>query len=307
MAGGSKTAVIAALIGNGLIAITKFIAASITGSSAMFSESIHSLVDVGNQSLLLFGLNRAQKPATAEHPYGFGKEIYFYSFIVAILLFSFGGGLSLLEGIKHLSNPKPIASVYINYIVLGFAFIFESAAWYVAFKEFKKTTKNFHWFYSVHRAKDPAIIVVLLEDTAAMIGLVVAAIGVTASSYFNLPIIDSIASIIIGLVLLAVAVWLAYESKSLLVGEAANPEIINQVKNIISNADEIVKSKNIMTMHMGPNSILLNLDVDFKENLGSSDVENSISRLEREIKQCLPDIKWVYISAKSFNKKEASI
>ncbi len=302
MASGSKTVVMAALIGNALIACTKFVAATFTGSSAMLSEGIHSVVDVGNQALLLFGLNRANKPATAEHPYGFGKEIYFYSFIVAILLFAFGGGLSVFEGIKHLSNPKPMSSVYINYLVLGFAFVFEGGAWLVAFKEFKKTTKHFHWFHSIHQAKDPTIIVVLLEDTAAMLGLIIAMVGITASTYFNLPIIDSIASIIIGFVLLVVALWLAYESKSLLVGEAANPEVINQVKTIILKADEIVDVKNIMTMHMGPNSILLNLEVDFEENLNSTGVEHCIARLEKDIKEAKPEIKWVYISAKSFTR-----
>ena len=300
MAGDSKTVIIAALIGNTMIAVTKFVAATFTGSSAMLSEGIHSLVDVGNQILLLIGLNRSQKKANAEHPYGFGKEIYFYSFVVAILLFAFGGGLSIFEGIKHLSHPEPIKSVYINYIVITFALIFEGGAWYIAFKEFKKTTKRFHWFRSVNRAKDPAMIVVLLEDTAAMIGLVIAAIGITASTYFNLPIIDSISSILIGSVLLIVAIWLAYESKSLLVGEAANPETIEKIKAIVLSTNEIVDAKNIMTMHMSPNQILLNLEVDFAEQLNSTDVENSVSALETEIKQIIPEINWVFISAKSF-------
>lgn len=302
MAGDSKKVVLAALIGNSLIAITKFIAAVFTGSSAMLSEGIHSLVDVGNQILLLLGLKSAQKEPTQEHPYGFGKEIYFYSFIVAILLFAFGGGLSIFEGIKHLSNPTPITSVYINYIVLSFALIFEGAAWYVAYKAFRKTTKRFHWFYSIHRAKDPAIIVVLLEDTAAMLGLIIAVVGITASTYFNLPIIDSIASIFIGLVLLIVAIWLAYESKSLLVGEAASPNVIEDIKSIVLAMPGILATQNIMTMHMGPENILLNLDVDFKENFNSTEVEQSIVLLENNIKASHPEIKWVYMSAKSLNR-----
>lgn len=299
MASGSKLVVMAALVGNGLIAVTKFIAAALTGSSAMLSEGIHSLVDVGNQSLLLFGLNRAKKKATPEHPYGYGKEVYFYSFIVAILLFAFGGGLSLLEGIKHLNAPKPMTSAHINLIVLGLAFIFEGGAWYVAYKEFKKTTKRFHWFHSINRAKDPTMIVVLLEDTAAMLGLMIAMTGVSASTYFNLPIIDSLTSIVIGLLLLVVAIWLAYESKSLLVGEAANPEVIAKIYGIVERTDEIVAAKNLMTMHMGPSSILLNMEVDFKENLNSTEVEQSITKLEQDIKSAESDIKWVYISAKS--------
>lgn len=299
----SKLVVVAALTGNLLIAITKFAAAMMTSSSAMLSEGIHSMVDVGNQVLLLIGLSRSQKEATPSHPYGYGKELYFYSFVVAILLFAFGGGLSIYEGIKHLSHPTSIDSVYINYIVLLFAFLFEGCAWYVAFKEFKKSTKRFHWFHSVNRAKDPAIIVVLLEDTAAMLGLIVAIIGITVSHFFNLPMIDAIASILIGSILLIVAIWLAVESKSLLVGEAANPEVIQKIKELVVKNNEIDGVRNIMTMHMGPDQILLNLQVDFNENLSSTDVEVAISDMENLIKSNITEVKWIFIAAKSFQQE----
>ncbi len=303
MAGNSKNVVLAALIGNILIAVTKFFAAAFTGSSAMLSEGIHSLVDVGNQVLLLFGLKQAKKPATPEHPYGFGKEIYFYSFVVAILLFAFGGGLSIYEGIKHLQHPEAIKGIYINYIVLGFAFIFEGAAWWVAYKEFKKISKRFHWFHAINRAKDPAIIVVLLEDSAAMIGLFIATVGITLSHMLNMPIIDSMASILIGSLLLLIASWLAYESKSLLVGEAANPEICLAVQKIISQSEYCDGVQNIMTMHISPEDILLNLQVDFKDDLTSQQVEATIAEFEQHIKQTIPSISWIFIAAKSFIKK----
>ena len=297
----SKTVVIAALIGNSLIAITKFCAAFFTSSSAMLSEGIHSVVDVGNQFLLLFGMNRAGKKATKDHPFGFGKEIYFYSFIVAILLFSFGGGISIYEGIKQFSHPEPISNVYINYIVLGFAFIFEGCAWYVAFKEFKKSTKHFHWFHSVNRAKDPAMIVVLLEDSAAMLGLIVAFIGITASHFFKMPMLDAVASIIIGCLLVIVAIWLAYESKSLLIGESADPELVEKISHIISNTDGIEAIQNILTMHMGPYEVLVNLHVDFAASLNSTEVETIIANIESQIKDQVKEVKWIFIAAKSLN------
>lgn len=300
MAGSTKTVVLAALVGNMMIAVTKFAAASFTGSSAMISEGIHSLVDVGNQVLLLVGLRQAKKPADPAHPYGYGKEIYFYSFIVAILLFAFGGGLSIYEGLKHLSDPKPITSIYINLIVLSLAFIFEGGAWWVAFKEFKKSTKRFHWFRSVNRAKDPALIVVLLEDSAAMLGLIIASGGILLSHGLNMPIIDALTSIAIGAILLVVASWLAYESKSLLVGEAADQEVISHIKQLIINNDEVDDLQNILTMHLSPDEILLNLHVDFAANLTSQQVEDCVTNLEHKIKAAIPEIKWVFIAAKSF-------
>lgn len=300
----SKFVIIAALAGNALIAVIKFIAAIITGSSAMLSEGIHSLVDVGNQVLLLQGLHRSQKRPTTEHPFGFGKEIYFWSFVVAILLFSIGGALSFYEGVKHIRHPEPITDIFINYIVLGFAFIFEGCAWWVALKTIKKTTKRFHWFRSVNRAKDPSIIVVLLEDTAAMIGLFIAFIGISLSYFFNFFIFDAIASMAIGVVLFIVATWLAIESKKLLIGESASPELIKAIKDIIIDEPSIIAVKNVMTLHMGPEEILVNLYVDFKDNIKSQEIERTITELEEKIKATSDTITWVFIAAKSFSKKK---
>ncbi len=300
----SKTVILAAFVGNSLIAITKFIASFVTGSSTMFSEGIHSMVDVGNQVLLLFGLNRATKKADKEHPFGYGKEVYFWSFIVAILLFAFGGGLSLYEGIKHLSHAEPMENVLVNYIVLGFAIIFEGGSWWVAFKEFKKSQGKHTWYHAIAKAKDPALIVVLLEDSAAMAGLMIALLGVTISYFFHLPIVDAITSIAIGVILLLVSVWLALESKNLLIGESATPKLVRTIRKIINEEERIEGTQNILTMHMGPNEVLVNLHVDFKDDLVSQDLEDTISELEEKIKKEIPDVTWIYIAAKSFARKK---
>lgn len=301
--GSSKLIIIAALIGNFLIAITKFTAAYISKSSAMFSEGVHSVVDVGNQVLLLVGLNLSQRKADKSHPFGYGKEIYFWSFVVAILLFSLGGGISLYEGIKHIKHPEPITDVKVSYIVLLFAIVFESIAWGIAYREVKKEHKKFHWIRTIQDAKDPSFMVVLLEDSAALTGLIIAFIGVTLSYYFNLHIFDAIASIGIGLVLVFVAIWLAYESKNLLIGEAAKPELVQQIRLVLSDHPSLTGVRNILTMHMGPDDILVNLYVDFKDDIASQEVEKTIAELEKKIRALSPGIEWVFISAKSFSKR----
>jgi len=193
MASGSKMVIIAALIGNMLISVTKFIAATITGSAAMMSECIHSLVDTGNQILLLYGLKRAALPADEDFPFGYGKEIYFWSFIVAIMIFALGGGISIYQGIHHLQNPEPITNAMVNYIVLGLALLFEGAAWYFAFREFSRVKGRWGYLEAIQRAKDPSIFVVLFEDSAAILGLLVAFVGVWLSETTGILIFDGIA------------------------------------------------------------------------------------------------------------------
>lgn len=297
----SKKAIITAFVGNFLIAITKFIAAMFTGSSAMISEGIHSVVDTSNQILLLQGLRLSKKPPNDEHPFGFGKEIYFWSFVVAILLFTFGGALSMYQGVKHIQHPEEIKNIFANYIVLFFAFIFEGYAWHVAYTSIKKNAKHFHWFRSVNRAKDPSIIVVLLEDTAAMLGLIVAFLGITLSYFFNWVYFDGIASILIGIILLIVAIWLAIESKNLLIGESASPELVQEIRGVLEEDPDIDAVQKVLTMHMGPQEILVNLYADFKDGLSSQDVENAIALLEEKIKNLSSDITWVFIAAKTFS------
>ena len=303
MASGSRTVIIAALIGNALISITKFAAASITGSSAMLSEGIHSLVDTGNQVLLLYGLKRAAKPADADFPFGYGKEIYFWCFIVAILIFALGGGISIYEGIQHVQHPEPISNPMVNYIVLGLALIFEGAAWYFAFREFNRVKGRWGFLEAIQRAKDPSIFVVLFEDSAAMLGLIVAFLGVLLSQMTGILIFDGMASVIIGVILIGTSIWLAYETKGLLIGESANQSVIRGIRDTLRGRSNINHVNEILTMHMGPDFILANISVDFADAISARDVEDDIAAIDRSIKQKYPQIKRVFIEAEKRSNK----
>lgn len=295
----SKKAIYAAFAGNGLIAITKFIAAFITGSSAMLSEGIHSVIDTGNQGLLLYGLARSKKPADEENPFGHGKELYFWSFMVAILIFAIGSGVAMYEGILHLLKPNPIARGYLNFLVLILAFIFEGASWCVAFQEFGKQKGNTGYIRAVHEGKDPSIFVVLFEDSAAMLGLIVAFVGILLGHLTGNPYFDGLASVIIGLILGGTALWLAYETKGLLIGESAQTHIIKGIKEIAATYKEIEQVNEVLTMHMGADSILLNLSADFVDTLSAAEVETTIQRLDSRIKQAYPEVKRIFVEAES--------
>ena len=306
MASGSKKVIYAALAGNAMISVTKFIAAAMTGSSAMLSEGIHSLVDTGNQILLLHGIKQAARPADEQFPFGHGKEIYFWSFIVAMLIFALGGGISIYEGIKHLSNPEPITNPMINYVVLSLAIVFEGAAWYFAFKEFTRVKGKWGYIEAIQRAKDPSVFVVLFEDSAAMLGLVVAMLGIALSQVTGILIFDSIASIIIGLILIGTAIWLAYETKSLLIGESANVSVIQGVRDILAAASGIDHVNEVLTMHMGPDFILANISIDFKDSNTVDELEALIAGIDRSIKKQYPQIKRVFIEAEKWQKLNIS-
>ena len=303
MASGSKLVIIAALIGNSLISVTKFVAAAITGSSAMMSEGIHSLVDSGNQVLLLYGMKRAAKPPDADFPFGYGKEIYFWSFIVAILIFALGGGISIYEGIQHIQHPEPISNPLINYIVLGLAMVFEGAAWYFAFREFNRVKGRWGYLEAIQRAKDPSIFVVLFEDSVAMLGLIVAFVGVWLTQSTGILIFDGIASVTIGFILVGTAIWLAYETKGLLIGESANQSVIRGIRSALGTKPNIQHVNEILTMHMGPDFILANISVDFVDNVSSQQVEEDIAAIDRGIKQAYPQIKRVFIEAEKRSNK----
>lgn len=297
MASSSKKVIYAALVGNGLIAITKFFASAITGSSAMLSEGIHSTVDTGNQLLLLLGLHKAKKPADKDYPFGHGKEIYFWSFVVAIMIFAVGAGISIYEGIHSLLDPHPVENPLVNYIVLGAAMVFEGFAWYFAWKEFNAARGDRSYYEAVRKEKNPTTFVVLFEDSAAMIGLIVAFMGIAIGQWTGLYILDGIASIIIGIILGITAAWLAYETKGLLIGESADPRIVKGISKIVESHTGIKGVNETLTMHMGPNYILVNLSLDFKSSLKISNVEDDISELTREIKETFPRIKRVFIEA----------
>jgi cation diffusion facilitator family transporter len=299
MASGSKKVIYAAMLGNGLIAIAKFVGAFITGSSAMMSEGIHSLVDTGNQILLLHGIKQSQKPADENFPYGHGKEIYFWSFVVAIMIFALGAGISLYEGIHHVLEPKEIANPMINYIVLGLAVLFEGAALFVAVKEFNKTKGEQGYFEAVHTGKDPSLFVVLFEDAAAILGLFVAFIGIAIAQATGNYIFDGIASIIIGCILAGTSLWMAVETKSLLIGESANLPIRKGIDELVAEIEEIECVNEALTMHMGPDYILVNISADFAPNINSDQVEDAIAVLETRIKTRFPTVKKVFIEAES--------
>jgi cation diffusion facilitator family transporter len=299
MASSSKKVIYAALIGNSLIAVTKFIAASITGSSAMLSEGIHSTVDTSNQMLLLYGLRRSQKPADDHFPFGYGKEIYFWSFVVAILIFAIGAGISIYEGVHRLIHPQPLENFIVNYIVLAFAMVFEGGAWYFAFKEFSKTRGRRGYFEAIHQAKNPSIFVVLFEDSAAMLGLMVAFLGNLLGQLTGSAFYDGLASVLIGLILGATAIWLAYEIKGLLVGESALPHVVEDIRRLANQHEEIEHVNEILTMHMGPEFILVNISVDFKDALSADRVEVTVQKLDDQIKQAHPLVKRVFIEGEA--------
>jgi cation diffusion facilitator family transporter len=299
VAGSSKKVIYAALVGNGLIAVTKFIAAAITGSSAMLSEGIHSVVDTGNQVLLLHGLRRARKPADRRFPFGHGKEVYFWSFAVAILIFGLGAGFSMYEGIRHLMHAEPIKNPTINYIVLGLAMLFEGAAWMFAFTEFTKAKGKWGYLEAVHRGKDPTMFVVLFEDSAAMLGLVFAFVGVLLSHLTGNPVFDGVASVLIGLILAGTAAWLAYETKSLLIGESATRQVVEGIERVAATYPAVEKVNEVLTMHMGPDYVLLNLSVDFRDEATAAELERVIAAMDRQIKEAYPEVKRIFVEAEA--------
>ncbi|MGD8785624.1 MAG: cation diffusion facilitator family transporter [Thioalkalispiraceae bacterium] len=299
MAGSSKKVIYAALIGNSLIAITKFAAAVLTNSSAMLSEGIHSLVDTGNQILLLHGLKKAKRPADEMFPFGYGKEIYFWSFVVAILIFAVGAGVSIYEGIHRILDPQEIKDVHINYIVLALAIVFEGAAWFMAIKEFNKQRGKWGYVSAIQRAKDPSIFVVLFEDTAALLGLLVALIAIYLSQVTGNIYFDGIASIIIGFILGGTAIWLAYETKSLLIGERANTPVIEGIRTLVQEVEQIAYINEVATMHMGPDFVLVNMSLDFVDDISAQEVEQAVSTMTFSIKQAFPIVKRVFIEAES--------
>jgi cation diffusion facilitator family transporter len=302
LASGSKTVIYAALAGNSLIAATKFAAAAVTGSSAMVSEGIHSLVDTGNQVLLLFGLSQAKKPPDERFPFGHGKEIYFWSFVVAILIFGLGAGISIFEGVSHLLAPATLRNPLVNYVVLGLALLFEGAAWTFAFREFRKTKGKLGWLRAVQTSKDPTVLVVLFEDSAAMLGLLIALAGVGLSQITGDPTYDAAASIGIGGVLAVTAAWLAAETKGLLIGERARPDVVEDIHRICRDLDKVERVNEVLTMHMGPEYVLATLSLEFADALTITELERTIEDLNQRIREAHPEVKKVFIEAESVAK-----
>lgn len=299
MASGSKKVIYAALAGNALIAVCKFVGASLTGSSAMLSEGIHSVVDTGNQGLLLYGMKKAEKPADEKHPFGYGAELYFWAFVVAILIFAIGAGISIYEGIDKILHPHTMGDPMINYIILGLAMLFEGAAWLIAYREFNIGRGNRSLIQAVRDSKDPTVFTVLFEDTAAMLGLAVAFIGIFFAHYLNIPALDGMASIAIGIILAVTAGLLAFETKGLLIGESAAPEMVADVKELIKDVKGVDRLNEIRSLHRGPNDVLLALSIDFENDMTVGTVEDEIYKLELAIKEQYPVVKRIFIEVQN--------
>ncbi len=301
---GSKLPIYTAIAANLAIAIAKFVAAGFSGSSAMVSEGIHSLVDTGNGGLLLLGIYKSKKPADDNHPFGHGKEIYFWSLIVAILIFSIGGGMSMYKGISHISEPAPLTDPFWSYVVLGIAFLFEGAALFFALKNFKKQKGNNSYWKAIKLSKDPASFAVILEDTAALLGLLVAFAGLFLGHYFNDARYDAYASVAIGFLLAMIAALLAKESKGLLIGEGANSEMSDDILNIVHADESVDKAKKPLTMYFGPYDVFLAIDIRFKKNQSSLEIEKAVCRLEKDIRSSHPIIKRIFIEMSSFTDNQ---
>lgn len=305
-ASGSKKVVYAALVGNGLIAVSKFVAAAFTGSSAMLSEGIHSVVDCGNQGLILLGLRRSKRPADARHPFGYGMELYFWAFIVAIVIFAVGSGVSIYEGVQSLSNPHPLENPAISYVVLCLALAFEGVAWWIAFKHFRKTKGERSWLGAVRHSKDPTVFTVLFEDSAAMIGLLLALGGTFGSHVYGVHALDAVASIAIGVVLALTAMLLAYESKGLLIGESADQEVVAAIRTVFEADRRVGAVNEVLTMHLGPEDILVATSVDFVEDLTADEVEAAISAFETRVKSDHPHVRRIFIEAQGARASRAA-
>ncbi|ESW90704.1 MULTISPECIES: cation diffusion facilitator family transporter [unclassified Mesorhizobium] len=293
--GGSKTVIYAALAGNLAIAVTKFVAAFFTGSSAMLSEGVHSLVDTGNGGLLLYGMHRAARPPDRTHPLGHGRELYFWSFIVALLVFALGAGVSFYEGVVHIMAPEPVANPKINYIVLGLSMLFEGSSWYVALKEFRQQKGKQGWLQAVQSSKDPSVYTILFEDSAALLGLFVAFAGILAAELLDMPELDGVASIGIAMILGATAIFLARESKGLLIGEPASAEVQAKVLAIAQQDPAVQRANGVLTVHLGPQQIVAGLSIEFEDHLTAPEIEACVERIEALLKKEMPEITRLFV------------
>ena len=303
MAGSSKIAIYGAIIANTAIAICKFVAAFFTGSSAMLSEGIHSLVDTGNGVLLLVGIRLSKSPPDEKHPFGYGNEVFFWSFVVAILIFALGGGIALYEGIRHILHPRTLTNVQWNYVVLILAMVFEGSALRVALKQFNASRSNKPFLRALKDSKDSSTVAIVVEDTAALAGLAIALVSVFLGHVTGWVYFDGIGSVLIGLLLVAVSLFFAAECKALLVGEGLLPEKVEQIQQILEDEPRVDAYRRPLSLYFGPNEVLVNLDVHFVDNLSSDQIEETVDRIESQIKQELPNVNRIYIEADTIRTK----
>lgn len=291
----SRTAIIAALIGNLCIAVTKGVAAGLSGSSAMLSEAVHSLVDTGNEVLLLYGQHRSSKPPDAVHPYGYGRELYFWSFVVALLVFALGAGVSAYEGVVHIMNPEPITRAWINFAVFGLSFLFEGVSWWFGWKSFDAARQGKPFWAAFKSSKDPTSFMVLFEDSAALLGILIAASATALSLWLDAPWIDGTGSILIGVLLAIVAVLLARESKALLIGERAAPELSQAIKRIANSEPCVTRVISVTTSQLSPAQVIATIGIDIEDSLRVPQVEALIRSLEQRIAAEHPEVFRVFI------------
>lgn len=294
MAAANKS-IYGALIANLAIAVTKFIAGAISNSSSMTAEGVHSMVDTTNQVLLLFGIRQSKKPADATHPFGYGKELYFWSFMVAVLIFGLGGGISINQGIRHIIDPEPLSDPTINYIVLLVSLVFEGVSLWIAVKEFNKMRKGANWWATIIKSKDPSNFLVLFEDSAAVIGLLIVLVCVFLEHQFNMPVLDGVATLLVGLLLVAVSLILARESRSLLMGEGISTDTQEKIKSIATKHPEVVRVMNMVSTYQSPEEVLLMLIVEFKNDLDTTALLTAIDEIRASIKQEYPLIRYLII------------
>ena len=291
----SKVAVIAAVVGNLLIAVIKFIAAALTGSSAMLSEGIHSVVDTGNGGLVLMGMRRGATPADEGHPFGHGKELYFWTLIVAISVFGIGGGMSAYEGIRHLLHPSPVENAWPSYIVLAISVLVEGSSFLVAMRQLNSARGKMGIAKFIRTSKDPSLFTVVFEDSAAMLGLAVAFLGIWLGQLTGSPYFDGAASVLIGIILAGVAFLLARESKGLLIGEGVEPDVLARMRELIVSDNDVDDVGDVRTMYLGPNDLLVNLDVAFCAGLPAERIHDAVGRIEDALKGAYPEIGRIYI------------
>jgi len=299
----ANKSIYSALAANLLIAVTKFIAGAFTNSSSMIAEGIHSTVDTSNQLLLLYGLKRSVKAPDKYRPFGYGKELYFWSFIVSIMIFGLGGVLSISQGISHIRHPETLQNPGWNYVVLALSFVFEGASLFVAIKEFDKTRKGVSWWKAIIKSKDPSGFLVLFEDGAAVLGLLIVFILMLLSHNLNLPFLDGLASVLVGLLLVFVSFILARESRSLLMGEGFTPETQQKIEDFIEQDQDVLSLISQLSTYQSPKEVLLMLIIEFKEELTTKALTSAIERLRDNIKREFPLVRFVIIQPQQIAEK----
>src|SRR5689334_19576649 len=298
----SEFAIYAAIAGNVAIAITKFVAAAFTGSSAMLSEAIHSTVDTGNGLLMLLGVRKSRKPPDRDHPFGHGHELYFWTLVVGVLVFAVGGGMSTYEGILHILHPKIPENPVWSYTTLGIAVVFEGTSWLFGWKAFSAERGRRGVLQAIHETKDPSSFTVLLEDSAALLGLVFAFVGIFLGRQLGLPYLDGVASVVIGLLLCAVAVLMVYESKGLLIGEGLDAETLKTVRKKVEDDPAVERVRALYTLYLGPHEVLLTIELRFHSHISALEVRQAVRRLQKSIQSCHPDIKRIFFGAESLTE-----